>query len=408
MVPLWASAPFVSLLLCIAAMPFIDRKWWERYYPHVAIGLGVATALAYFKLFGETARILHTGLDYFSFIVLLGSLFVVTGGILIRIEGKAHPLINAAILLFGAVISNVLGTTGAAMLLIRPYLHLNQGRVKGYLVVFFIFIVANIGGALTPIGDPPLFLGYLKGVPFFWIAARAWPAWLLAVVMVTGVFLVIDWRNHRAVKPLAVAAEKTRFVLKGWYNFFFIAIILIAVFQPTPYREMMMIAAAAASYRLTPDAIHRGHRFTFKPIVEVAILFFGIFATMMPALDWLEANARELGLSTPGGYYWATGALSSFLDNAPTYLSLLSASMGFTGHDVAGILAEAPAFIVAISLGAVFFGATTYIGNGPNFMVKSIADHAGAHCPSFVGYLVRYSIPILLPIFAVVWFVFIR
>ncbi|MFH0798672.1 MAG: sodium:proton antiporter [Pseudomonadota bacterium] len=405
-IPLWASVPFLAFLVAIAAGPFVHRAWWERSYHVIAIALGLATALAYASLFHNYDRIWHTALDYFSFIVLLASLFVVTGGILIRIGGRPHPLINAAILLVGALLSNVLGTTGASMLFIRPYLHINRARMKGYLIVFFIFAVSNIGGALTPIGDPPLFLGYLKGVPFFWVIANAWQAWAFTLFAVLAVFLVMDYKNHRATPPLSVAASGSRLLLKGWYNFFFLAVIILAVFRPTPYRELMMLGAAAASYLLTPRDIHREHHFTFGPIREVAILFFGIFATMMPALDWLEANSHSLGISTPGGYYWASGLLSSFLDNAPTYLSFLEAAKGLKGMGVAGLLSQAPHFILAISLGAVFFGAMTYIGNGPNFMVKSIAERAGLGCPSFLGYIFRYSAPILLPIFFLVWLIF--
>lgn len=404
-VPLWASVPFALMLLSIALMPFISRVWWERYYPLISIFLGLVTAVAYYLLFGGITRIAHTGLDYFSFISLLGSLFVVTGGILIRIEGTVTPLVNAALLLVGAVLSNVLGTTGASMLFIRPYLRLNRERIKPYLVVFFIFIVSNIGGALTPIGDPPLFLGYLKGVPFFWVLSRAWGAWLVALGLVTAVFLIFDYRNHKGEKKIHPRGS-SRVIVMGWYNLIFLGFIILAVFEPTPLREGIMIGAAIASYFLTPRSIHRGHEFNFHPIREVVILFFGIFATMMPALDWLEGNAGTIGLTTPGSYYWMTGVLSSLLDNAPTYLSFLSAAMGHTGNDVSGMLTQAPAYIVAISLSAVFFGAMTYIGNGPNFMVKAVADHAGAHCPSFLGYTMRYSIPILIPVFFVIWLVF--
>lgn len=401
-VPLWAAVPFALLLLAIAILPLACGGWWGRYHPAVAILFGAGGALAYFTLFGRTARILHTAQEYFSFIVLLGSLFVVTGGILIRIEGAGRPLVNAALLAVGALLSNVVGTTGASMLLIRPFLRLNRDRLKRYLVVFFIFVVGNIGGALTPIGDPPLFLGYLEGVPFFWVVGKVWPIWLVALALVIGAFLFFDLRNHKGErKPHPPGAS--RVVISGWYNLLFLGLIILAVFQKTPLREGIMIGAAAASYLLTPKSVHRGHDFTFHPIAEVAVLFFGIFATMMPALDWLEAHAGALGLSSPGGYFWATGALSSFLDNAPTYLSFLSAAKGLVGADAAGLVVQAPAYVVAISLGAVFFGAMTYIGNGPNFMIKSIADRSGMKCPSFFGYMFRYSIPVLVPIFAVVW-----
>lgn len=407
-VPIWASIPFVLFLLCIATLPLINREWWDRRYYIVALVVGIAGVALYILYFGSIERLAHTAHDYVSFIALLASLFTVTGGILIRIEGRAHPAINTALLFFGALLANVVGTTGASMLLIRPYLHLNQARLKGYLVVFFIFVVSNVGGALTPIGDPPLFLGYLKGVPFFWLVGRVWREWLFAIAAILTVFAVIDFRNHRAVSPIGEAAAKTRLMLRGSYNFLFLAVIIGAVFLNSPHREILMLAAAVGSYLVTPKGLHKSHHFSFAPIVEVAVIFFGIFATMMPALDWLEVNAGSLGLSSPGSYYWATGVLSSFLDNAPTYLSFLSAAMGGTHMDVAGLMSQAPLDIVAISLGAVFFGAATYIGNGPNFMVKSIADRAHVHCPSFLGYIFRYTLPVLIPIFFLVWIIFLR
>lgn len=407
-ISIWTALPFAGFVLAIAVMPFLSKKWWERNYLYVSVVLGSATVAAYLYLYEGYARAAHTGLEYVSFIVLLGSLYVVSGGILIRVEGKAHPLINVAFLLFGALISNIIGTTGASMLLIRPYLHLNQARLKNYLVVFFIFVVSNVGGALTPIGDPPLFLGYLKGVPFFWVIENVWPAWALAVSAIVGVFLIFDYQNHVSTKSIETAVHKTHIVFKGSYNFIFLAMILVAVFQKTPYREAFMMLAAIASYAVTPKTLHREHHFNFHPIREVAVLFFGIFATMMPALDWLEINAHQLGFKTPAAFFWASGSLSAFLDNAPTYLSFLSAAVGLSGDGIEGLLRDAPLYVKAISLGAVFFGSMTYIGNGPNFMVKSIADHRGAHCPSFFGYMFKYSIPILLPIFAIVWLIWLR
>lgn len=404
---LWASLPFLFLILAIAIMPFLNRRWWERNYPYVSLALTLIVILLYLFLFHGYERLWHTALDYFSFIVLIGSLFVVTGGILIRIEGVATPLLNTGMLFLGALLANLIGTTGASMLLIRPFLRLNKARLKGYLVVFFIFIVSNIGGALTPIGDPPLFLGYLKGVPFFWVLPNVWSAWLFTMVLILAIFLFLDSRNRKGLDEPAFAGPRHLIVLGG-YNLAFLALILIAVFLPTPAREILMIIAACASYFLTPHSIHQDHDFNFGPIKEVAILFFGLFGTMMPTLDWLEMHAASLGLSSPGSFFWATGSLSSFLDNAPTYLSFLSAVMGFTGLDVNGILTQSPLFIKAISLGAVFFGANTYIGNGPNFMVLSIAERAGVKCPSFFGYMIRYSIPILIPIFVLIWFLFLR
>ncbi|MCR4433969.1 MAG: sodium:proton antiporter [Caldiserica bacterium] len=406
-IPLWASAPFALMLLSIAIIPLINHHWWEKNYPFVAIFLGALGLVLYLTMFKDLEAVWHTALEYFSFISLIGSLFVVTGGILIRIEGVATPWLNALVLFVGAVISNFIGTTGASMLLIRPFLRLNKTRLKPYLVVFFIFLVSNIGGALTPIGDPPLFLGYLKGIPFFWLVEHVWFIWLFTIVLVLAAFLFFDFRNRKGLDEPAFAGKRG-VILLGKRNFLFLALIILAVFLPTPVRELIMIGAAIASYSLTPHSIHQDHDFNFEPIKEVAILFFGIFATMIPALQYLETHAQSFGLHSPGQFFWLTGSLSAFLDNAPTYLTFLSTAMGALGLDIHGLLLQTPKDVVGISLGAVFFGAMTYIGNGPNFMVKSISDRAGVKNPTFLGYIVRYSLPVLIPIFVLVWFLFLR
>lgn len=406
-IPLWTSVPFMLMLLSIAIIPLISHRWWEKNYPLVSLSLGALGLFLYLSLFKDLDAVWHTALEYFSFISLIGSLFVVTGGILIRIEGTATPWLNALILFLGAIISNIIGTTGASMLLIRPFLRLNKVRLKPYLIAFFIFLVSNIGGALTPIGDPPLFLGYLKGIPFFWLVEHVWFIWFLTIVLVLMVFLFFDFRNKKGLKE-PVFAGKRGIILLGKRNFLFLAMIIVAVFLKTPLRELIMIGAAAASYFLTPHSIHQDHDFNFEPIKEVAILFLGIFATMIPALQYLETHAQSFGLHSPGQFFWLTGFLSSFLDNAPTYLTFLSTAMGALGENIPGLLLQTPKDVVAISLGAVFFGAMTYIGNGPNFMVKSISDRAGVKNPSFLGYILRFSLPILVPIFLLVWFFFLR
>jgi Na+/H+ antiporter NhaD/arsenite permease-like protein len=438
----WFIAPFVLLLLSIAVMPFINKHWWEKNYPLVAYTLGFVVILYYGFSLHNTPRLFLTSYEYISFISLIGSLFIVSGGIHLRIRGKSTPLGNVALLAVGAVVANILGTTGASMLLIRPFLRMNKYRIKGYHVVFFIFIVSNIGGALTPIGDPPLFLGYLKGVPFFWIITRVSEIWALTVGLVLLVFYVIDTYNFlkETKKVKKVAAEIDEPEVSGLHNVVFLLIIIAAVFIESPaplmLREVIMWSAALASYLTTKKDVHEKNDFNFLPIKEVAILFAGIFATMIPALDWLELNAASIGIVTPGQYFWGSGILSSVLDNAPTYLNFLTASFGLHGANVdnvqhmnlmlglstpaayglpnplhAGameITAQSWRYIQAISLGAVFFGANTYIGNGPNFMVKSIAEQSGIKCPSFIGYIVRYSLPVLIPIFSCIWYLFFR
>jgi Na+/H+ antiporter NhaD/arsenite permease-like protein len=463
----WMIIPFVALLFAIAVMPFINRHWWEKYYPVVSLLLGAVTVTYYLAVLGQPGRLLHTLVEYISFIALIGSLFVVAGGILIQIRGKAEPLSNVYLLGIGAVLANIVGTTGASMILIRPFLRVNRYRIKPYHVVFFIFAVSNMGGALTPIGDPPLFLGYLKGVPFFWVLEQLWLPWIIGMSLLLCAFFLIDMRSFRRL-PGAMQEEADRTheegAAAGVQNIFFLVVILIAVFITDPpfLREALMVFAAAGSYFTTKREIHKKNDFNFLPIREVAVLFLGIFATMIPALDWLEANATVLGIQSAGQFYWGTGVLSSFLDNAPTYLNFLSAQIGlFVNAETvqtvqqlvatkAGVLSALPAdvpsdilatyqmllkhhfdmvaagavpvsdiavcYIIAnhplhleaISLAAVFFGSCTYIGNGPNFMVKSIAEQAGVDCPSFFGYIVRYTVPVLLPIFFVIWFIFFR
>ena len=461
--------PFGLLLAAIALAPLLAPAWWSRHYPKVAVSLGAVT-LAYY-LFGLHAhtQVLRVAHEYVSFIALIGSLFVVSGGIRITVKGEATPRSNVLFLLVGGATANLLGTTGASMLLIRPWLRMNRYRLTAHHVVFFIFVVSNVGGCLTPIGDPPLFLGYLIGIPFWWVAEHCWPMWTAGIGLLLAVFYVVDRRNYlkapREVRErLAEPADTWRF--DGLANLAFLGIILGAVFikQPPFLREAIMVAAAVGSYYTTRPAVHAANEFNFHPIQEVAILFIGIFATMMPALDWLQANAGEFGRATPGLFYWASGALSSVLDNAPTYLSFLSAATGLFAspelvqgvqaalaqgladpaalagphaaeiqgalgalqryfpvefaartvpveHIKVALLIGVPAhslFVVAVSVGAVFFGACTYIGNGPNFMVKAIAEHQKARVPTFLGYVFQFTLPFLLPVLAVVWWVFFR
>jgi Na+/H+ antiporter NhaD/arsenite permease-like protein len=363
------------------------------------------------------ARMLH---EYFSFICLIGSLFVVAGGIHLKVKGEATPRDNVVFLALGAVAANVIGTTGASMVLIRPWIRMNKIRISAFHIVFFIFIVSNCGGALTPIGDPPLFLGYLRGVPFFWLLDHVVIEWLLTIGAILAVFYAFDRRSFQHA-PRAIQAqikEHDTWRLEGGVNVLFLLVVIGAVFLPETFflRELVMLGAAAASYQLTPKIVHDENHFTFGPIKEVALLFIGIFMTMMPALGYLDQHGREFGFNRPAQYYFASGSLSSVLDNAPTYLNFLQLAeatsvdktslpaneRGEVAADagVKQMIASAHArrFIIAISLGSVFFGAMTYIGNGPNFMVKSIAEQAGVKVPTFFGYVFKYSLPFLLPI----------
>ncbi|MDQ6631957.1 MAG: sodium:proton antiporter [Verrucomicrobiota bacterium] len=470
----WMILPFGVLLGLMALGPLLFPDWWTKNYVKAALFLAGITLAYYFFGVSENyrhaahERLRETAQDYIKFIALIGSLFVVSGGIHINVKGEATPLVNVLFLFIGALLANILGTTGASMLLIRPWLRMNKFRVTAHHVVFFIFIVSNVGGCLTPVGDPPLFLGYLKGIPFWWVAEHCWPMWALGLGILLAMFFWVDRRNYlrapKVVREKLTEHEDWRF--DGLGNLFFLAIILGAVFINNPpfIREGLMLAAAAGSYFSTRKSVYKSNHFNFHPITEVAILFIGIFATMMPALDWLQGNAPTLmGQNPPASFfYWSCGLLSSALDNAPTYLSFLSAIFGsFVDADViaqvhnliqsGGTAAISGThaveisqtfsalkqfhaaqlvsknitteeieiaflignlafnkYLVAVSIGAVFFGANTYIGNGPNFLVKAIADHHKIHTPGFLGYIFKFTLPCMLPMLLLVWWIFFR
>jgi Na+/H+ antiporter NhaD/arsenite permease-like protein len=422
----WMVLPFVALLLSIALLPMVTKHFWEHHYPKIAVGLGLITAAYYVFGLHNTHAVLHAMTEYVAFMALIGSLYVISGGINIRVKGEATPLGNVIFLLIGAMIANVIGTTGASMLLIRPWIRMNKYRITSFHVVFFIFVVSNVGGCLTPIGDPPLFLGFLRGVPFWWVIEQVWPAWLMCVGLLLAVFFIMDVRNFKRA-PREVAARETAqevWMFRGAGNVLLLVMVLVGVFLPQQWRlgtdafhvsvgSFVMILAAVASYYTTPKPLHEANDFNFHPVQEVGWLFIGIFLTMIPALDILSRGGG-IQLDTPLQVYFASGALSAFLDNAPTYLTFLAAEMGHFGLDVGSptdvlrFLELHPAFVVAVSLGAVFFGAGSYIGNGPNFMVKAISEKSQVKTPGFVGYILCFSLPILVPILAVVGWIMLR
>ena len=407
----WMILPFALLLAAMAFASTLAPNWWLRHYPKVALSLGAVTLFYYLVVLRDLPRVWHTAHDYTSFIALAGSLFVVSGGIHIDVRGQASTLKNVLFLLVGGIAANFLGTTGAAMVLIRPWIRMNRNRIAAHHIVFFIFIVANVGGCLTPIGDPPLFLGLLEGVPFWWITWNAWPMWALAIGFLLAMFYALDKANFARKHDVAeIETTGGNWKFAGLANLFFLAIILGAVFagRPVFLREGLMLAAALGSYFTTAKSIHAANNFDFHPLQEVAILFSGIFATMMPALDWLNAHAGKIGAS-PGIFFWSAGGLSAVLDNAPTYLCFLSELLGVTGAANAAQLTTASATgLLAISVGAVFFGAATYIGNAPNFMVKSIAEREKAPTPGFLEYIWRFTLPFLLPALIATWLLFFR
>ncbi len=409
--------PFAVLLLSIALLPIVLKRHWERYYHLIALFLAAITTGYYLFGIRQPERILHEGGDYIHLMALVGSLFVVAGGIHVQIRGKATPFFNCILLLLGTIAGNVLGTMGASMLFIRPWIRVNKYRYTGLHTAFFIFLVSNLGGGLTPMG-PPLFLGYLKGVPFWWMVQHCWQAWSVALVSLLLTFYLVDRHNFRRA-PAIVREQETgacKIGIDGLRNIFFLAIILGALFieRPPFLREAIMLAAAVGSYFATPKNVHVANEFSFAPVKEVGWLFLGIFLTMVPLLDYMEFHARGLAVDTPAEFYWITGGLSAVLDNAPTYLTFLANAVGRIGlsiEDPAAVhqfLGSGKAEMVAISMGAVLFGAATYIGNSPNFVIKAIAEQHGLHTPSFIGFVMKFSLPILLPVLLLVYWVMLR
>jgi len=399
--------PFVLMLLAIALLPLVAPHWWESNAnkARVALILGVPVA-GYLLLQGEAGwhRVQHTLVEYVEFIVLLSSLYTISGGIALRGDLQATPVVNSCFLGLGAVLASIMGTTGASMLLIRPLLQTNaERRYVAHTVVFFIFLVSNIGGCLTPLGDPPLFLGYLRGVPFTWTLSL-WPAWLAMVVVLLVMYGVWDIIMHARESPQALQFDRTHLEplrLQGRGKFLFLGLGITAVaLVPSTWRMLLMLAATGGSLLIGETAARHANQFTYAPIIEVAVLFLGIFLTMIPVLAFLDQHGASLGVNTPVRFFWITGVLSSFLDNAPTYVTFFEAARAQTsltlgGTTVAGVQ---DIWLKAISLGAVCMGANSYIGNGPNFMVKAVAEDVGIRMPSFFGYMI-YSGLILLPLF---------
>ena len=437
--PGWLVLPFVIILLMIATGPLFYAHHWHHHYPKYAIGLGLFVTLYYIFGMGTVTPVQHAVDEYLSFIALVASLFIAASGIFVSINARGNPRNNILLLLIASIIANLIATTGSAMLFIRSYMRLNKGRLKAYHIVFFIFLVANVGGALTPIGDPPLFLGFLRGVPFFWTFTHVWYIWVPTTIMILAVFYVFDRRNKDAgPEP---DPDKPVLGVIGSKNFGWVFLIIVLVFVdpnvfswvPSPknlhlpfgfhfpfgIREAGMFLVAYLAFKTANKEALAKNEFNFEPIREVGWLFLGIFATMQPALELISEFAHSHSESlTVGMFYWATGALSGILDNAPTYLNFVAAAMGKFGLDV-NVAAQVKEmalpemahpdswyFLQAISVAAVFFGAMTYIGNAPNFMVKAIAEANGVETPSFMGYVLRYSLPILIPIYFVIYVIF--
>lgn len=428
------SVPFAIILLAIAILPLIPSiaGWWHqnRNKLVVSVVVGIAT-LVYIAaaVDGPSAALAakHALVDEFvPFMSLLFALYVVTGGIAIKGDLLARPRTTTAFLAFGGVIASFVGTTGASMLLIRPLLStISERRYRVHTIVFFIFIVSNIGGTLLPIGDPPLFMGFLRGVPFFWTLVL-WKEWLFCLVALLVIHFVIDtylWRREPIETLLADPLRRTPLTVSGWLNVVWLLLIIAIVafvdpskeipglgWKPFPHlRELLLLAMAGLSMLLTPKATRTANRFSFGAILEVAAIFVGIFVAMQVPLQVLHEKGSQLGLSTPGQFFWLTGILSSFLDNAPTYVVFFGAAEALPPaadqFNLIGGSHISQSLLIGISLGAVFMGANTYIGNGPNFMVKSIAEESGLKMPSFFGYML-WSGAILIPLFVLVHWLF--
>jgi len=405
--PVYTLAPFVAMLLAIALCPLWVPRWWESNGNKMVVSAVLGLPILVLYLYRRPGALGATAEEYVSFLVLLAGLYVISGGILLRGDLEATPLSNVAFLALASALASLIGTTGASMLLIRPLLQTNRERTHvRHTVIFFIFLASNIGGMLTPLGDPPLFLGYLQGVPFTW-TFRLLAPWGLQVALLLALYFVWETRQYTREPSAALRRDRSQIEplrLSGALNIPALGLVVLAVACLTaPWREAAIVALAALSLWRTPRAIRRANGFTAYPIVEVAVLFFGIFLTMIPALELLRLRGGELGVREPWHFFWASGLLSSFLDNAPTYLVFLALgqSLGLA-REVVGV---PHAILAAISVGAVSMGANSYIGNAPNFMVKSIAEEQGVKMPSFFGYML-YSGGILLPLFVLVTLVF--
>ena len=437
--------PFAGLLLCIAVLPLVKAEWWEAHQPHAIVFWSLLFVLPFAFVYGPGQafeKVLECIVDdYLTFIILLFGLFCVSGNITLEGDLAGSPRINVGLLLIGTMLSSWIGTTGASMLMVRPIIKMNAWRKRrSHIMVFFIFLISNIGGCLTPIGDPPLLMGFMRGVPFFW-SLHLFPVLLFNVVILLTIFYFLDRRAYRkdiaeGLKP-DISKPGTEVHILGLHNLIFLAMIVAAVilsgtlpgmaaFQdaegavrgihlfgevtltyPALIEVVIILVAAFLSFKTTSVEIRRKNHFTWGAIQEVAVLFVGIFITMQPALMILKANGASLGLNKPFEMFWVTGCLSSFLDNTPTYLVFLTTAgaLGFT-EGMPTILGTVPvAMLEAISCGAVFMGANTYIGNAPNFMVKSISDENGIRMPSFFGYLL-WSVTFLIPVFLLDMLVF--
>jgi Na+/H+ antiporter NhaD/arsenite permease-like protein len=438
----WSAIPFAGMLLSIALFPLLAPRFWHHHYPRVSAAWALVFAAPFVLRFRGAAvhELLHMAIvDYVPFVILIATLFTIGGGIYVRGSLRGSPWVNVAIMAVGIFLASWVGTTGSAMVTIRPLLRANRERHhRAHTIVFFTFLVANIGGALTPLGDPPLFLGFLHGVSFFWTFGL-WQPMLFVCALVLGIYLAVDlvcWRRETPAVRAGESGTREPLGIEGAHNLLLLGGVLAGVILsglwPGPevhllavpqrvgnlVRDAVLLAMLLLSWSTTSAAVREANEYSWAPIREVAILFAGIFVTIIPALAMLRVGERGgmapvvAAVREPVHFFWASGVLSSFLDNAPTYLAFLNTALGrlFPGipesDAVHRLIADHPTYLAAISAGSVFMGANTYIGNAPNFMVKSIAEESGVPMPSFFGYILRYSLPVLIPTFVIAGWVF--
>lgn len=429
--------PFIILLLMIATGPIFYQNFWHKYYIKISMIISISICIYYIIYLNSLFKILITLIEYIQFILLILVLYISSGGIFIEINKKINSKINLLILFFGSCISNLIGTTGASIILIRPYIKINKKNIKPYHIIFFIFIISNIGGSLTPIGDPPLFLGFLKGVPFFWTLKNNFLPWIFSLIILGGFFYIIDFKNHIDIKNKIKKDKKPYILIYGGKNFFWLIIITISIFLENKIfhfipdikynnhsisfiREIIIILIILFLYKNANKYAFKKNKFNFKPLEEICFVFIAIFISILPILEIINNLAQSnkfINIINYNTLYWSTGLLSGFLDNAPTYLNLLNAIMSTYDaniHNIENVKFYTKGIysinnileLKAISIASVFFGALTYIGNGPNFIVKSIAEKYGIKMPSFFEYIIYFSIPLLMPVLIIIWLLF--
>lgn len=425
--------PFILLLLTIALCPVISMKFWENNYKKIILLFSSITIFSNIFIIHDISAVILSFIEYLEFIIFIVVLYVISGGINLKINKTGTPMVNTLILLCGAILANIIGTTGAAILLIKPYIKINKHRIKPYNIVFFIFIVCNIGGCLSPIGDPPLFSGFLKGVPFTWPLRYNLLPWIITNGMLLLIFYILDNKNE--LKAIKIQNYGSTIEINGKQNLIFVALTILAIFlNPMVFnwvptvniynhnisflKDILLITIGITAYKLSNKEILKKNEFSFNPVIELAFMFFGIFITMGPALTIIEEASSNItkGLISPGLFFWVIAFLSSFLDNTPTYMNSLALMMSLEGANISnptevlafsnGLYPNSILFLRIICVTSVYFGGFTYIGNGPNFIIKSIAEKEGIKMPSFFGYILKYSCIYLLPVLTLIWFIF--